>query len=275
MRTDNWAGVELAKGTLRLWLMKGKVEIAMREAAAGGDPVAALQALLRPLLAPGQAISVIAAGWPDVIPVPVPCRPPVPLGGRAIDPQIALHPLPGLSQDRPADLIANPLAIAGHLFRHPDCDGVVCIPGDPTVWAHLSAGEIVSFRSFLTAELLAAVAPTDAGPVEPGQDGFGDAVHHAMSRPAGFAADLSSVRALSAAGRLEPAGVLARMAGLLIGAELAAARPWWLGQPVTVIGQGWLADCYLRALAGQGVAPDQGDPARAVLDGLCAAYPAS
>ena len=49
------------------------------------------------------------------------------------------------------------------------------------------------------------------------------------------------------------AAARARLSGLLIGMELAAAKPYWLGQPVTLIGAEKLSATYARALAAQGV----------------------
>jgi 2-dehydro-3-deoxygalactonokinase len=51
---------------------------------------------------------------------------------------------------------------------------------------------------------------------------------------------------------LAPATARARLSGLLIGAELAAARPYWLGQHIAVIGAAALARAYVDALGQQG-----------------------
>ncbi len=49
-----------------------------------------------------------------------------------------------------------------------------------------------------------------------------------------------------------PALSRARLSGHLIGAELAAARPYWLGQEVVVAGARALAGLYGDALSAQG-----------------------
>ena len=64
----------------------------------------------------------------------------------------------------------------------------------------------------------------------------------------------------------------ARLSGLLIGAELAATKPYWLGQQVAVIGEGGLARLYVNALATQSVAATQVNADRVTLAGLGAAY---
>lgn len=260
---DDWAAVEVADGEMRLWPMRGGADAVPLSAPVTGDPGPVLQSML----AAGGPARVLAAGWPDTPPATVPCLPPAPLPPVAVG-KIAVHRLPGLAQGRPADRIgAAATSIAGHMARHPGFDGVLCLPGRATVWAHLSAGEIVSVRSFLTVELLAALFPGSGN----GTDGFAEALGQSMARPAGLAGDLSSVRALQAAGTLDATGAHARAAGLLIGAELAAARPWWLGQAVTVVGAGWLAGCYAAALAAQGVTAVMSDPNVALLEGFLAA----
>ena len=56
----------------------------------------------------------------------------------------------------------------------------------------------------------------------------------------------------------------ARLSGLLIGAELSAARPYWLGNRVMVVGDGPLGALYGRALAAQGLSAERrgGDDCR-------------
>lgn len=273
MRTRTWAAVELTGERLRLWLMPdGGAVVPPIVAPIGGDPVTTIRTILKPHLVPGETTTVIASGWPDVRPDRIPCRPPVPGSGQNLDPQIALYRLPGLVQDRPADLVDSAVCIAGYLARSPQADGVVCIPGTPTVWAHLSAGEIVSFRSFLTVDLLAALAPPPIVAPALAMPVFTAAVQHAMSRPAGLAGDLSSIRARLSLHMLAPDDGRAEMAGLLIGVELAAARPWWLGQTVSVVGSDWLADGYAAALAVQGVSPQRADPDDLLLEGFRAAF---
>ena len=63
--------------------------------------------------------------------------------------------------------------IAGFLSEFPGFDGVVCLPGTHTKWVHLSAGEIVSFRTFMTGELFGLLqrvfgSARDSGQVELG-----------------------------------------------------------------------------------------------------------
>ena len=70
---------------------------------------------------------------------------------------------------------------------------------------------------------------------------------------------------------LDPAAARARLSGLLIGAELAAARPYWLGQRVALLGDSRLAGHYAAALAAQAAPPETAEAEAMTLAGLTAA----
>lgn len=58
----------------------------------------------------------------------------------------------------------------------------------------------------------------------------------------------------------------------MIGIELAAAKPYWLGQQVAVIGAAASADASQTALTAQGVPVLRLDPTEMTLAGLRAAH---
>ena len=62
----------------------------------------------------------------------------------------------------------------------------------------------------------------------------------------------------------------ARLSGLLIGIELAGAKPYWLGQSVKLIGADKLSALYARALALQGLQAESLDATACTLAGLSA-----
>jgi 2-dehydro-3-deoxygalactonokinase len=70
----------------------------------------------------------------------------------------------------------------------------------------------------------------------------------------------------------DPAAAAARLSGLLIGAELAGARAWWLGRDVAVIGAPDLAAAYGTALELQGLTPVTADGAAMNRAGLTALH---
>jgi 2-dehydro-3-deoxygalactonokinase len=201
-------------------------------------------------------------GWHEAPYRAVPCPPldrsglvPVPVQ----DARIAVHIAPGLKQARPADVMrGEETQIAGALALHPAFDGVMCLPGTHSKWAHISAGEVVSFQTYLTGELFALLSQHSVlrhGMAGGGWDdaAFDSGLSDALSRPDRIGAHLFTLRAEGLIADLPPAAARARLSGLLIGVELAASKPYWLGQPVTLIGADALCQSYARALGLQGL----------------------
>ena len=101
---------------------------------------------------------------------------------------------------------------------------------------------------------------------------FNAAVSDALSNPAKLAARLFAIRAADLLQAASPTAARAQLSGLLIGAELAAARPYWLGQSIAILGPDAPARLYAQALGAQGVPATLADAPRMTLAGLTAAY---
>lgn len=265
--TPEWIAADCTADHLRLWAMGSEGIFARAEAPVGADPLAALHALAAPWLTEGRQIEVIASGLAPVTALRiVPCTPvatavPVP----SDDPRLSLRLVPGLRQDRPADLTQGAeVRIAGALRVLGDFDGVICLPGLTTVWAHLSAGEVVSFQSFATGSLLAALTGDIAGPLETAA--FTESLATTRARPERLAAQIASLRAESLLSGLSATTLRSRATGLFIGAELTAARPYWLGQRVVLAGEG--SEPYRLALAAEGVQAETLPEEACILAGL-------
>lgn len=295
MIRPDWIAVDWGTTHCRAWAMgaDGKM-LAEAQSAEGMSQLApagadAYEAALLRLIGPwlGQApVSIVACGmigarqgWIEAPYMRVPCAP---VGSGAIrpatrDPRLRLRILPGLSQSAPADVMrGEETQIAGALALRPGFDGVIVLPGTHSKWAHVSAGEVVSFRSFLTGELFALLSGRSVLRHSTGEgwqaEAFAAAVEDSLSRPAALASRLFSIRAEDLLHGLAPGVARARLSGLLIGMELAAAKPYWLGQPVTILGADRLADAYATALAAQGVQVTRIDAGEATRAGLAAAH---
>ena len=194
------------------------------------------------------------------------------------DPRLAVHVLHGLSQAEPADVMrGEETQIAGLIAREPGFDGVACLPGTHAKWAHVSAGEVVSFATFMTGELFALIAQSSVLRHSVAGDGWSDAdfaqaVEDSLSRPERLAARLFGIRAEALLTGLPPERARARLSGLLIGAELAAARPYWLGRELALIGAPRLVAAYRAALALGGLEARTLDATAMTLAGLTAAH---
>lgn len=198
---------------------------------------------------------------------------------RTTDRRLSVRILPGISQTRPAHDVmrGEETQIAGFLSVYPGFDGIVCLPGTHTKWVHLSAGEIVSFRTFMTGELFGLLQTysvlreiLDRSNWDEAE--FASSVETQISRPEALAARIFTARAEALISGLEPAKATGRLSGALIGAELAAARTYWLGRDVVLIGQDRLADAYARALAVVGQTPRLENAAGMTVLGLSAAF---
>lgn len=290
MKKLEWIGVDWGTTRLRAWAM-GAGDAPLAEAASddgmgrlardGFEP--ALKRLVAPWLdGPTDilACGMVGArqGWAEAPYRAVPCAPLGPPLTRvaAADSRLRLRLVPGLKQDRPPDVMrGEETQIAGFLARRPGFDGVLCLPGTHSKWVHVSAGEVVSFATFMTGELFALLS--EASVLRHGlaegwdEPAFAAAVAEALTRPERLAGALFGLRAGGLLGQLEGAAARARLSGLLIGAELAAARPYWLGREVAIVGAPALGDRYAAALAAQGLAAARPDAGRLTLAGLAAA----
>lgn len=219
-------------------------------------------------------------GWAEAPYGQVPAAPlgagPTRVGTR--DPRLDVRIVPGLRQTSPhPDVMrGEETQIAGILTEIPDFDGTVSLPGTHTKWAHVSAGEVVSFRTAMTGELFATICGHTVLRHSLQGDGweeapFLDAVSDALSRPETLTARLFELRAADLLHAQDAAVGRSILSGLLIGAELAATRPWWLGREVVVTGSERTTRAYDAALRAQGLAPKILPAGAMTLAGLTAA----
>ena len=112
--------------------------------------------------------------------------------------------------------------------------------GPVTTWAHVSAGELISFRSSLALKIACDVM-RDRGLDTPDQvgDAFNDAVSSGLSNPESVFSKLSA--SVDAETHL----------GHVLGADLAAFRSYWLGQDIVILGEGDAAHLIEAALKSQ------------------------
>ncbi len=222
-------------------------------------------------------------GWHEAPYRQVPCTPAeaatlvkVPVN----DARLRLRLVPGLKQLAPADVMrGEETQIAGLLARHPGRDGIACLPGTHSKWAEFSAGEVVSFQTYMTGEVFALLSERSVlrhgltGAEGLDGDAFDAAVSDALSRPEKIAARLFGIRAEGLVTGLAPTAARARLSGFLIGMELAGARAYWLGRDITVIGAEALSALYARALTAQGLRVSLLSARAATLAGLAALRP--
>jgi 2-dehydro-3-deoxygalactonokinase len=271
----DWIAVDWGTSNLRSWAMDAGGAVLAEASSDDGmsrlgraDFEPALLRLIGPWLS-SAPVDLVACGmvgsrqgWCEAPYRTVPCTPldaASQVLAPAADPRLRLRIAPGLKQVAPADVMrGEETQIAGALRLMPYYDGILCLPGTHSKWAQISAGEVVSFQTFMTGELFALLS--EGSVLRHGMNGggwedaaFDAGLDDALSRPDRIAARLFALRAEGLIAGLSPAAARSRLSGLLIGTELAAARPYWLGQRVTLIGAETLSAAYARALSRQGV----------------------
>lgn len=269
-----WLGVDWGTSSLRLWAFDADDRpIARRTSDQGMSRLtqAQFEPTLRALAGdwlsnlsspPPTFVSGMAGareGWAEAPYRRTPCTPVdeaaqgVRPGGDVFDATI----LPGLSQMNPPDVMrGEETQLAGLLELLPGFEGSVCIPGTHSKWVVLRGGRVERFQTFMTGELFAllsqqsvlrhVVATGDKANDWP-DDEFAAGVKAACASQGAAVAHLFRLRAAALLQGQSPQAARARLSGLMIGAELLAAEPYWRGASVALIDDGGLGALYDRA----------------------------
>lgn len=292
MVRPDWIAVDWGTTRLRVWAMQGAQALDSRSSDKGMGTLSpqdfepALLELVADWLG-REAMPVIACGmvgartgWAEAEYRKVPCTALGP--GRATRPpvrdaRLAVHILPGLAQDDPPDVLrGEETQIAGFLAQNPDFDGTLCLPGTHCKWVAVAQGQVRGFHTFMTGELYALLAQHSVlrltiGTARPDHAAFETALAQALDRPDAVALHLFPLRAAALLQGQDGAHSAGRLSGLLIGAEIAAARGLWQERRVAVIGAPELGQLYVRGLTMAGADAYQQDGAALVLAGLASA----
>jgi len=292
MMKAEWIAADWGMSNLRVWAMNGPDVVAEAASDAGGNVLDRdqFEGTLLTLVSDWidgpvdlWACGMVGSreGWVEAPYQPVPCAP----AARSViaptqDPRLTVHILSGASQAEPTDVMrGEETQIAGFLSGQPDFDGVLCLPGTHTKWARISAGELCHFRTAMTGELFQLLAQRSVlnHSIGDGWDGgtFATALDDALSRPERLATALFGIRAAEILNGSDGAAARARLWGTLLGVELAAMKPYWLGQEVALIGAPNVTETYRSALEAVGLTAQCHDGTTMVLAGLIAAREAS
>jgi 2-dehydro-3-deoxygalactonokinase len=296
LKDIDWIAADWGTSNLRVWGLNRECQVVAERSSdqgmakldrSGFEP--ALLALTNDWLPQNRQTPVVCCGmvgarqgWIEVPYRQVPCKP---VGFDAVgrpetrDPRLRVFILSGVKQIGPAPDVmrGEETQIAGIISDDPQFAGVLCLPGTHTKWVRIDAGEIVRFRTFMTGELFSLLSSHSVlrhSLDGTGADGneFAASVEAVAANPAQLAARLFSIRAQSLVSELSPAAAKARLSGLLIGAELAAARDDWSGQALTIVGNGAQAELYAEAIRRLGQEPRMADASHVTLTGLKSAY---
>lgn len=285
-----WIAVDWGTSHLRAWAMRGETVSDQAQSDRGMGRLAkdefqsAFMDLAEGWLG-SSPVDVIACGmvgarqgWVEAPYSAVPSSPvpDAPIRVPGTDPRIRAFVVPGLKQVTPPDVMrGEETQIAGFLAARQNWDGVLCLPGTHTKWVQVSAGEVVSFRTFMTGEMFELLRKQSVlrHSVGEGWDeaAFAEAVADGLSKPEQLAARLFSLRATDLLEGQDKGIARARLSGTLIGAELAATRAYWLGQQLAIIGSDTVAKIYAQALRQQGAFVETANATQSTLAGLALA----
>ncbi|MDC0983296.1 2-dehydro-3-deoxygalactonokinase [Amylibacter sp.] len=291
----DWIAVDWGTTHLRAWAMSnvGKIlgSAISQEGMANLSTETFEPALLKIILnwlVDGETTTVVSCGmvgsrqgWVEAPYQEVPCEPLQNAKFARVttqDSRIAFFVVPGIKQKSPADVMrGEETQIAGLLVQEPEFDGVACLPGTHTKWVRISAGEVINFSTYLTGELFSLLSSKSTLRHSVAQTGwdaiaFKNAIYDAITKPSGIAAKLFLLRSEALISELSPETARARLSGYLIGLELDAARQYWLGQKVVIIGEEKISNTYYSALNAQGCAPEKYDVQLLTLAGISSAY---
>ena len=294
-KTATWAAADWGTSHLRLWPMDATGMALTRIDSDRGmgaivkdDYESVLIAQLEPYLPTTGTMPVVVCGmagsrqgWAEAPYSSTPCPPPslaestkVP----TVDARLSVHILPGVKQVDPADVMrGEETQIAGVLAANPDLDGVICLPGTHTKWVSVSDGQIERFTTFMSGEAFHLISSESVLRHTLAEDGWDEAAFAkgceiARKDPAALLSAMFSLRAEALLADLDPVAARARLSGLLVGAEVEAARPSWSEKTVIIVGETGMASAYAAALSLQGADAKIANAEKSTLAGLCAAY---
>lgn len=223
-------------------------------------------------------------GWKEAAYLKAPCPP---INKKKIiqvetdDQRISVSIVPGIMQTSPPDVMrGEETQIAGYLSKNPDFDGIICLPGTHTKWVHISANEIVSFKTFMTGEIFLSLSErsilkTSVQSNDFDSTSFLEAFEDTYSNPALLSSKLFGLRAADLLENTSTKFLKSKLSGYLIGCELAGAKSYWLGQNIIMIGNNDLCILYQKALKKLGINTTIESTQNVTLNGLKQVFPDS
>lgn len=185
--------------------------------------------------------------------------------------------LPGIAQkslDAPDVMRGEETQLLG-LPDFPD-EATVCMPGTHCKWVGLRGRIVTGFTTFLTGELynlfstasLLQHSVDPAARVQPGHADFLQTCAELIKSPELLTSRLFAIRAAGLLHGLSRERASAILSGLLIGAEIGAARRSFQSSRIILVGSGRLGTLYEAALALAGYEVDPVDAEAVVRTGL-------
>ena len=216
-------------------------------------------------------------GWIEAPYAKVPCEPLSPdsfTTAPTTDRRIAVRIAGGLCQSEPPDVIrGEETQIAGLLAERPGFDGIACMPGTHTKWVEISDGRVIRFKSFISGELFSllqnhSVLRHSLASENIDLEAFENELDRLIGGSGAPLAAMFSLRAEDLLFETPPEVLRAKLSAALIAAEVDAAKSYWTGHCVALIGEQSLSKFYGLALNRLGVRTETPDTPELTLAGL-------
>ncbi len=290
--TADWIAIDWGTTNLRAWAMD-RTGAVLSEAQSDQGMLrltqdkfeSALLALIGDWLPEDTQMLALAAGmvgarqgWAEAPYAQTPCAgidPKAMIRVPVEDPRLDMRILPGLSQADPADVMrGEETQIFGFLSAHPDFEGSICLTGTHSNWVQIRDRQIIRFHTAMTGELFDLLSGQSVlkHSMDDGwlPSAFLEGVRDGLAAPAQLTANLFAIRAASLLQEVPTGHGRARLSGLLIGAEFAAAQISI--STVALIGSDTMVELYQTALQDQNIDTIAFDAGIATRTGLTSAY---
>jgi 2-dehydro-3-deoxygalactonokinase len=288
------AAIDWGTSSFRIWLIAEDGTVLAERRSDEGMSAAAqtgfadiMEAHLQALQAPASLPVIICGmagarqGWQEAAYLALPARL-VDVLDRAIrveGSQRDIRILPGLAQHDPErpDVMRGEETQLLDGFATADASGVACLPGTHSKWVRIAAGQVTGFSTYMTGELFGLIARQsilrhavgNIDTCDPDSDAFAKAVVDAGDNPAAISRLLFSIRAGQLLIGYDERSSYARLSGLLIGWEIAAARiEHGSKDPINLIASGTHSRLYAAAFDLLGMTIVNRNANEAVLKGL-------
>lgn len=266
---------------LRIWVLNETGQVCARTTSTdGADTLSSsayaplLRARLETLgIAPTTPVPVVVCGmagarrgWCEADYVAVPA-PPLACLNQAVsifEAGLDVRILPGLAQntaDEPDVMRGEETQLLGFHKAEPNFSGIVCLPGTHNKWVRVTQGQVMAFHTAMTGEIFALLSRHSVlrhvinGETHfaPGEPGFTAGLAEVFAKPSQWPLALFSIRAAGLLHGQTGKGAAARLSGLLVGVEVAAALSSMPGTcEVALLASGALSPLYAQAVAQAG-----------------------
>jgi len=291
------AAIDWGTSSFRIWMIaedgtvlaERRSNEGLSEAAQSGF-AAVMESHLQALQAPPDLPVIMCGmagsrqGWKEARYLPLPARlsDVINRAVRVEETPRDVRILPGLAQHDPArpDVMRGEETQLLDGFAATDASGLACMPGTHSKWVRIVSGQVTEFSTYMTGELFGLItkrsilrhAIGSISNCDPDNDAFAAAVLEAAHAPEAVSRLLFSVRGDQLLNGRDEMTSYCRISGLLIGAEIAAARTQFeAADPLQLIASGKLNHLYSAAFVLLGIDVVHRDADDAVLKGLSAA----